>query len=135
MNKKALNKVIKGDCIKELKNIPDNSIDLIFADPPYNLQLQGDLYRPNQSKVSAVNDEWDKFASFDEYDKFTYFDMLFDRGFITFSNTREIIISPTLAQKNIDRLNMRSGQRFEDLPITGREEYLEYHRDKIFLHT
>ncbi len=72
MDKKKLNKIIKGDCIKELKNIPDNSIDLIFADPPYNLQLQGDLYRPNQSKVDGVNDKWDKFSSFDEYDKFTY---------------------------------------------------------------
>jgi len=63
------------------------------------------------------------------------FDKLFDRGFITFSNSKEIIISVTLAQKNIDRLNIHSGQRFEDLPVAGREEYLEYHRNKIFLHT
>jgi len=72
MNKKILNKIIKGDCVKELKKIPDNSVDLIFADPPYNLQLQGELYRPNQSKVDAVNDEWDQFSSFSEYDKFTF---------------------------------------------------------------
>lgn len=72
MIKKYLDKIIKGNCIEELKKIPENSIDLIFADPPYNLQLQGELYRPNQTKVSAVNDKWDKFSSFEEYDKFTY---------------------------------------------------------------
>jgi DNA modification methylase len=70
--KDFLNIISEGDCIKILKNIPDNSIDLIFADPPYNLQLQNDLYRPNiQTKVNAVNDKWDKFASFEEYDKFS----------------------------------------------------------------
>jgi len=72
MDKKYLNKIIKGDCIEVLKKFPANSVDLIFADPPYNLQLQGDLYRPNQTKVDAVNDEWDQFASFEEYDKFTH---------------------------------------------------------------
>lgn len=58
--------------MEELKKIPDNTIDLIFADPPYNLQLNGELYRPNQTKVSAVNDQWDKFSSFEEYDKFCF---------------------------------------------------------------
>lgn len=67
-----LNKIYQGDSIELLKNIPDNSIDLIFADPPYNLQLNGELYRPNQTKVDAVDDEWDKFESKEEYDKFTY---------------------------------------------------------------
>lgn len=66
-----LNKLHQGDCIELLKNIPDNSVDLIFADPPYNLQLNGELYRPNQTKVDAVNDAWDKFESKEEYDKFT----------------------------------------------------------------
>ena len=65
-----LNKIVKGDCIEVLKKLPDNSIDLIFADPPYNLQLQGELWRPNQTKVDAVNDEWDKFTNFEEYDNF-----------------------------------------------------------------
>lgn len=65
-----LNKIIKGDSIEVLKKLPDNSVDLIFADPPYNLQLNGDLWRPNQTKVDAVNDEWDKFTSFEKYDKF-----------------------------------------------------------------
>lgn len=66
-----LNKIIKGNCIKVLSELPENSIDLIFADPPYNLQLQGDLYRPNQTKVNGVDDEWDNFPSFEDYDAFT----------------------------------------------------------------
>lgn len=69
--KKFVNKIILGDCIEELKKIPDNSIDLIFADPPYNMQLNGDLLRPNQTKVNAVDDEWDKYESFEHYDKFS----------------------------------------------------------------
>ena len=66
-----LNKIYQGDSIDLLKKIPDDSIDLIFADPPYNLQLNNDLYRPNQTKVNGVNDEWDKFESMEDYDKFT----------------------------------------------------------------
>ena len=65
------NKILVGDCHEELKKIPPESVDLVFADPPYNLQLAGDLTRPDQSKVDAVNDHWDKFASFAEYDAFT----------------------------------------------------------------
>ncbi len=63
--------IVAGDCIEALKMLPDASVDLVFADPPYNLQLQGDLHRPDQSKVDAVNDAWDKFASFTAYDAFT----------------------------------------------------------------
>lgn len=66
-----LNKIHQGDCIELLKKVPDNSVDLIFADPPYNLQLNGELYRPNQTKVDAVTDAWDKFESKEDYDKFT----------------------------------------------------------------
>lgn len=66
-----LNKIYAGDCIELMKEISDNSVDLIFADPPYNLQLNNELYRPNQTKVDAVNDEWDKFSSFEEYDEFS----------------------------------------------------------------
>jgi site-specific DNA-methyltransferase (adenine-specific) len=65
-----LNTVIQGDCIEELKKFPDNSMDLIFADPPYNMQLENTLYRPNNTKVDGVDDEWDKFGSFYEYDEF-----------------------------------------------------------------
>jgi len=64
------NTIIQGDCIEELRKFPDNSIDLIFADPPYNMQLKNALYRPNNTKVDGVDDEWDKFASFSEYDNF-----------------------------------------------------------------
>src|SRR6516164_3692276 len=63
--------VVVGDCIAELGKIPAASVDLVFADPPYNLQLQGDLKRPDDSRVDAVDDEWDKFASFAAYDDFT----------------------------------------------------------------
>ncbi|HAD83374.1 MAG TPA: modification methylase, partial [Brevundimonas sp.] len=60
-----------GDCIEVLKGLPDKSVDMVFADPPYNLQLGGDLLRPDNSKVDAVDDEWDKFDSFAAYDAFT----------------------------------------------------------------
>ena len=66
-----LNKVIAGDCIEGMKTLPAASIDLIFADPPYNLQLKKDLFRPNETKVHGVDDKWDKFSSFREYDKFS----------------------------------------------------------------
>ncbi len=66
-----INKIHLGDCVELLKKLPDNSIDLIFADPPYNLQLNSELYRPNQTKVDAVTDDWDKFDTFEEYDTFT----------------------------------------------------------------
>jgi modification methylase len=60
-----------GDCVAELAKLPASSVDLVFADPPYNLQLKSDLKRPDDSKVDAVNDDWDKFASFAAYDEFT----------------------------------------------------------------
>ena len=69
--KDILNKIIKGDCIEILKKLPTSSVDLIFADPPYNLQLKKELYRPNETKVDGVDDEWDKFSSFKEYDEFS----------------------------------------------------------------
>ena len=66
------NKIINGDSLKELKKIPDETFDLIFADPPYNLQLKKELSRPDRSKVSAVDDKWDQFESFKTYDEFTF---------------------------------------------------------------
>ena len=66
-----LNQIIEGDCINILNRLPEKCVDLVFADPPYNLQLAQELYRPNQTKVDAVDDEWDAFSSFDEYDSFT----------------------------------------------------------------
>ena len=66
-----INKIIHGDCLKVLETFQGESIDLVFADPPYNLQLNKELYRPNSSRVSSVNDDWDKFTSFEKYDEFT----------------------------------------------------------------
>ena len=71
VTKNLHNKIINGDSLKELKKIPDETFDIIFADPPYNLQLQNSLVRPDRSKVNAVNDKWDQFESFKTYDKFT----------------------------------------------------------------
>ncbi len=66
-----LDQILKGDCREILAQLPEKSVDLVFADPPYNLQLRQELYRPNQTRVSAVNDAWDQFGSFAEYDAFT----------------------------------------------------------------
>jgi modification methylase len=66
-----LGKILSGDCVEAMRSLPDNSIDCIFADPPYNLQLGGDLNRPDGSQVDAVTDHWDQFDSFAVYDKFT----------------------------------------------------------------
>jgi len=67
------NRIINGDSLKELKKIPNESFDLVFADPPYNLQLKNKLIRPDRSVVSAVNDKWDQFESFKKYDEFSIF--------------------------------------------------------------
>jgi modification methylase len=68
---RASARVLVGDCVAELEKLPASCVDLVFADPPYNLQLQGDLKRPDDSRVDAVDDAWDKFASFEAYDGFT----------------------------------------------------------------
>jgi len=69
--KLPLNSILKMDCVEAMALLPDESVDLIFADPPYNLQLGGDLYRPEGGQVDAVDDEWDQFDSFAVYDAFT----------------------------------------------------------------
>ncbi len=66
-----IDQILLGDCIEIINSLPAESVDLVFADPPYNLQLEGALSRPDQSVVDAVDDEWDKFSSFAEYDRFT----------------------------------------------------------------
>lgn len=71
MKSPELNTITKGDCVEVMKTIEPGSIDLIFADPPYNLQLGGDLHRPNNTKVDACDDHWDQFDSFKAYDDFT----------------------------------------------------------------
>ncbi|MBU0619575.1 site-specific DNA-methyltransferase, partial [Patescibacteria group bacterium] len=68
-----INKIIHGDCIEKMKALPNDSVDLIFADPPYNLQLPQNrkLLRENGTEVIPVNDDWDKFESYEDYDNFT----------------------------------------------------------------
>jgi modification methylase len=66
-----LDSVLTGDCIAEMARLPEKSVDMIFADPPYNLQLGGDLFRPEGGRVDAVDDAWDKFESLATYDNFT----------------------------------------------------------------
>jgi len=70
-NSLPINQVLAGDTIDHLKSLPENSVDVIFADPPYNLQLENELSRPDSSKVDAVNDDWDQFGSFKDYDNFS----------------------------------------------------------------
>jgi len=65
------NQVMVGDCVEAMNQLPAGSVDLIFADPPYNLQLEGTLHRPNNSRVDAVDEDWDRFADFASYDAFT----------------------------------------------------------------
>ncbi len=67
----SCSRILIGDCVAEMAKMPAASVDLVFADPPYNLQLQGDLKRPDNSRVDAVDDAWDKFSSFAAYDDFT----------------------------------------------------------------
>jgi len=67
-----LNKILQADCIEAMNALPEKSVDVIFADPPYNMQLKDTLSRPDHSKVDGVHDAWDKFSSFNAYDEFTY---------------------------------------------------------------
>src|SRR5690606_38626536 len=66
-----IDSILVGDCLAELAKLPDASVDLVFADPPYNLQLDGELLRPNNTVVDGVDDAWDKFDTFESYDRFT----------------------------------------------------------------
>lgn len=67
----SIDQIILGDCIEVLKSLPDESVDMIFADPPYNLQLNQELWRPNLTLVDAVDDDWDQFVDFESYDNFS----------------------------------------------------------------
>jgi len=68
---RIVDRVLQGDCVELMSALPAKSVDMVFADPPYNLQLGGELRRPDESVVDAVDDHWDQFASFEEYDRFT----------------------------------------------------------------
>lgn len=71
MQELPLNRIVQGDCVKIMEGLPAGSVDMVFADPPYNLQLKGELKRPNDSVVDAVTDDWDQFESLEVYDAFT----------------------------------------------------------------
>ncbi len=71
MNSLPINQIVQANTLDYLPTLPPNSVDMIFADPPYNLQLKDDLWRPNLTKVDAVTDDWDQFSSFADYDAFT----------------------------------------------------------------
>lgn len=71
-NELSLNVIINGDCLQVLKSFPEKSIDLVFADPPYNLQLEKELWRPNSTRVNGVEESWDHFLDFETYDHFTF---------------------------------------------------------------
>ncbi len=71
MDALPLDQIIVGDCIEAMNRLPERCVDLVFADPPYNLQLRQELYRPNMTRVDAVDDAWDRFESFEAYDAFT----------------------------------------------------------------
>lgn len=66
-----LNRILHGECVEVMKTLPDASVNCVFADPPYNLQLRGELRRPDESVVDGVDDDWDKFAGYEAYDTFT----------------------------------------------------------------
>ena len=71
MSKPPVDCILAGDCIQRMQSLPAACADMIFADPPYNLQLEGDLHRPNNSRVDGVEEAWDRFADFASYDRFT----------------------------------------------------------------
>src|ERR1700754_3537439 len=71
MSKPPVDCILSGDCIQRMQELPAVCADMIFADPPYNLQLEGELHRPNNSRVDGVEEAWDRFADFGSYDSFT----------------------------------------------------------------
>lgn len=71
MTRLPLNQILLGDCVQIMNELPEKSVDMVFADPPYNLQIHQELYRPNMTLVDGVDDEWDRFQSFEDYDRFT----------------------------------------------------------------
>ncbi|MGB0682616.1 MAG: site-specific DNA-methyltransferase [Magnetovibrionaceae bacterium] len=71
LTKLPLDQILQGDCVEQMSRLPDACVDMIFADPPYNLQLEGELHRPDNSRVDAVNDHWDQFDTVKAYDRLT----------------------------------------------------------------
>ena len=139
MNLDLKNKLINGDSLKELKKIPDETFDLIFADPPYNLQLKSELTRPDRSKVCAVNDKWDQFENFKKYDEFTFSWLTECRG-TRFTNAHETLIWASKSEKSKYTFNYQSLKCLNDdlqmrsnweLPICNGSERLKKNGKKV----
>ena len=90
-NALPINQILLGDCVEVLGTLPESSVDLIFADPPYNLQLRQELWRPNMTRVDAVDDAWDRFDGFEAYDRFTLAWLLACRRVLKDSGTLWVI--------------------------------------------
>src|SRR5436309_2466137 len=115
-------RIVVGDCVAEMSKLPAGSVDLVFADPPYNLQLKGDLKRPDESHVDAVNDDWDKFSSFAAYDDFTRAWLLACRRVMKPSATPgDLVIDPFTGTGTTGAVAKRLGRR-----------YIGFERDKTY---
>ena len=119
------NRIVNGNCIDELKKIPEKSFDLIFAAPPYNMQLGEMLKRPDNSKVDSVNDEWDKFKDFKSYDEFSNFE---ERG----NHFKSIIKNVNSDGKNSTKFKEKSQSEIlsmliydVDIPLMKKDEKFE----------
>ena len=118
-----LDRVLVGDCIELMQRLPEASVDMVFADPPYNLQLGGELLRPDNSKVDAVDNDWDKFADFARYDAFTRAwlaaarralkpEALLFRCLMAASNPGDVILDPFFGTGTTGAVARRLGRRF-----------------------
>ena len=94
-----LDDILQGDCIEAMNRLPERSVDAIFADPPYNLQLQGELHRPNNTRVDGVDDDWDKFESFASYDMFTRAWLTAARRVLKDDGTLWVVVTPMPATR------------------------------------
>ena len=112
--------ILDGDCVDEMARLPACSVDLVFADPPYNLQLSQELHRPDNSRVDGVEADWDKFADFAEYDRFTRAWLGECRRLVHFDRTHlEEWFAESLV--NGDEGRGQTARAFEELPAADPE--------------
>jgi hypothetical protein len=107
----GLDVILQGDCVTALEKLPARSVDLVFADPPYNLQLSGDLHRPDQSRVDGVDQDWDRFTDFAAYDAFTRAWLLACKRVL---KARRDAVGHRLLSQHIPRRCDPAGPRFLD---------------------
>jgi modification methylase len=125
----ALNRIVAGDCIEAMRRLPEASVDLVFADPPYNLQLRGELHRPDNSRVNGVEEGWDRFGSFSDYDRFTRAWLKEARRVLKLQNQGFWILNDVVWRKSNPMPNFR-GKRLtnahETLIWASKEEASKY---------